>query len=376
MQSEQVYYGQVAQSPMPVLTGYADPMVGTPDFGGAYPNQSPLHSVRLSDMPTQSEYVVPTVIRKKPSGYFRALETFTLNRIPIDTQALIAEILPNPTGFGSTMWSGVLTGTKLDRNYSIVLAVIEKVTMAVLDETVRRLRDECDAHQLAVFVRRIWSVVLPMAAQQLEKFIINYHAENHAAFFKELDDEWDSEDEAREKKLDELDAELAEIQAEIDEWEAVQRGLTSDPRCDAFLRSQAEFQRKLDLVASVKVDSSTPFLPGGAIPVMPPWEHPAIRMKRRIEASLKADLEDQTQQLGAYLIPDHVTGIPVSGFCFEEVAADSQWDTWTGTGWDVDVDMENVRPVGTPELVLADMGGAKTEGSNRRLSLDALKAFQ
>ena len=321
----------------------------TPQFGAApFPHSSP-----------EVPYVVPTVVRKKPSGFFRVLETFDIDRVKFNFDEMIQAVVARPNSVVSEMWSGLLTGTRFDRNYTIVIALMEKVLMSIIDETVRRLRDECQAQQLAVFVRRIWTALLPVCAEVVEKYIEEYHATSHESFFKEVSDEWDAEDETREKRLDELDAELEVLQAEISGWESLQSHfLQEDYSARLFVHNKQLFLHRLEFVENYPVDASSKFLAdGNHVPQLPDWQHPETRRKAQVREALVADMHEALSTFEKF--DNEKIGIPVDGFCFEAgVKTDPRWDAWNTAGWTVLLPDENVVPPQT-----------------RRLSVDAFSAF-
>lgn len=342
------------------------PIGDTPQFGAApFPQASP-----------EAPYVVPTVVRKKPSGFFRVLETFELNRVNFNFDDMIQEVIGQPSSVSSEMWSGLLTGSRFDRNYKIILALMEKVLTSIIGETVRRLRDECQAQQLAVFVRQIWTALLPVCAEVVEKYIVEYHKANHESFFKDETDEWDAEDEAREKRLDELDAELEALQAEIDGWEILERNfLNDDYAARVFVHTKQLFAQRLLFVNSAPVSSDAKFIDGGKIPQLAPWQHPEVRRKAQIRDALVADMQEALAGFAPF--ENEKIGIPVDGFCFEPgVKTDPRWDAWTSPGWHVLLPEnyvaadENTAPASEAK---ATLGQFKDQ---RRLSLDAFSAFQ
>ena len=306
--------------------------------------------------------VTPVVVRKKPSGYFKVLERFQINPVSFNFNEVIDGIVNNPAPL-STMWSGILTGSKYDRNYQTVLLILERVFTTLLDDTVRRLRDEAQVQQLAVFLRQIWTAVLPVYADIVEKWIVEYHNSNSASFFKDLDtDDWDEEDEAREKRLDELDQEIEELQAEIEAWERISRNYPGiDSRAVAFAQQKLYFVQRLGLTLSVPTETATCFVEGGKMgyPTVPEWEHPEIRRKRKIRDVMTAGVAAELNDSSLYQpLAEQAMGIPANGFCFEPgVVVDPRWGSWTSQGWDVELP-EYARPT-----------------SHHRLSLDALSAF-
>lgn len=329
-------------------------METTPQFG--FPQQSP-----LMDAPSPVEYMEPSVVRNKPTGFFKVLEKFRIPAISFNFSELV-EFVVNDSERFTKMWSGSLTGSKLDKNYSILLAILEKVFFRYLDETICRLRDEMQAHQLAVFYRQIWTALLPVCAETVERWIIDYHNTNSLSFCKAIDtDEWDDEDNAREKILDELDEELQDLQTEIEAWESLQRSFPTgcDERATRFMESRLLFAQRLNLLASIPSESTSPFLDGGFLekPKLTAWEHPVRRKKLKIRDMLQAALEMELNSDGFFSSENDVAmGVPASGFCFEPgVVCDQRWETWTSPGWLVDEQHNNQLP--------------------HRLSLDALSAF-
>ena len=314
-------------------------------------------------------HVVPVVTRKKPSGFFKALEKFTINTIPFNFGEMVDAGI-NDSSHLSTMWSGILTGSKFDRNYQVILMLIERVFTALLDDTVRRLRDDAQAQQIAVFLRQIWTALLPVCAETVEKWIVNYHKENNASFFKDLDtDEWDEDDEAREKRLDELDQEIEELQAEIEAWERIQRNYPGiDPKATQFVQSKLLFAQRLNLFLSVPAESTSSFLEGGLMGPfsLPVWEHPQLRVKHKIRDVMMSAVSYEMSTLGSYQrLSEQSAGIPAHGYCFEpSVVLDSRWETAVPSGWVVDL---------PPDENYAAMNNKQS--SSHRLSLDALSAF-
>ena len=330
-------------------------METTPQFG--FPQQSPLGA--------SGPAVVPTVVRKKPSGFFALLDKFVISGIEFDFSELVSSVVGCDNKSSdqlSTMWSGILTGSKLDRNYQTILLIIEKVFTRFLDETIKRLRDELKAHQLAVFLRQVWTAILPVSSESVERWIIDYHSVNADSFYKDVGlDEWDAEDEAKEKQLDELDQELEELQAEIDVWERIQRNYpsNSDEKALRFVESKLLFAQRLNLLASVSAEATTAFLDGGFLekPTIPLWEHPERRKKLKIRDIMNSAVVTELGSESYYTNgEDEAMGIPASGFCFEPgVVADSRWDSWAFPGWTVE---QQAQPP-----------------HHHRLSLDALSAF-
>lgn len=373
-----VPYYAVAQSPAPQMGTFADPMSGTPEFGAVYPQHSPVSVVKLPS--AESEFVVPAVTRKKSSGIFKVLDDYSVPETRIDIPDLVKEVLANPLNMGSNMWSGLLTGTKFDKNYMSILLVMEKIHSAILEENLRKIKDQ--AQPLSVFLKRIWTPVLASAATDIEKFIIEYHKESCLGFYTDIQDEWDAEDEEREGRLDALDAELSELQAEIDQWEIIQKSvINSDSRMAEFLRSKSQFRKQLEAIESVAVDSKTQYLAAGAKPQLPAWEHPEIREKLKIQKLLQAEVDEAIAGFSNRFpnVDDASMGIPVGGFCFEPgVEMDSRWENWRPTGWEVDLsgqqdENDPMRPMATPGLVIEEPH--KEASGNRRLSMDALRAF-
>jgi hypothetical protein len=356
----------LSESPVPF-------METTPQFG--FPQQSPLGvPVPVADVQHETEYTIPTVVRKKPSGFFQVLERFSISPIDFNYSDLVASVVNDPAQL-STMWSGILSGSKLDRNFTIMLFIMEKVFMRFLEETVRRLRDDLQAQQLAVFLRQIWTALLPVCSETVEKWIVNYHEENSASFFKEVDtDEWDEEDESREKILDDLDQELQELQAEIDIWEGMQRHYPGacDERAARFIDNKLFFVQRLNLLASIPTESTSKYQDGGFMekPELPAWEHPIRRKKLQIRDMMCASVISELGTEGMFTNDDNAMGIPASGFCFEPgVLGDHRWDSWNSPGWIVDVGdlpSENVAP---PEAL------EPAPKRHHRPSLDALSAF-
>ena len=339
-------------------------METTPQFG--FPQQSPLGmSAPLADAPSPVEFMdQQTSTRKKPTGFFKVLEKFSISPVNFDFRNLVESVVNDPSQL-STMWSGILTGTKLDRNYAIMLFIMEKVFTRFLDETVRRLRDEMQSPQLAVFFRQIWTALLPVCSESVERWIVEYHETNAVSFCKDAEtDEWDEEDEAREKIVDDLDQELEELQTEIDMWESIQRNYPSgcDDRAMRFMESRLLFSQRLNLLASVPGEASSNFLDGGFMekPQLPAWEHPVRRKKLQIRDMLHASLINELGMSDAmFSSEDCAMGIPASGFCFEPgVVADQRWETWTSPGWIVD-----------------DQNVHNNHQKHHRLSVDALSAF-
>ena len=210
---------------------------------------------------------------------------------------------------------------------------------------------------MAVFLRQIWTAILPVCSETVERWIIDYHSKNADSFHKDVDhDEWDEEDEAREKQLDELDQELEELQAEIDAWENLQ----PDERAMRFMECKLLFAQRLNLLASVSTRAGSNFLDGGFMekPVIPSWEHPERRKKLQIRDLMNSAV---VMELGndAYYTDgqDEAMGVPASGFCFEPgVVADSRWESMAFQGWTVE-------------------GITYKQSTEKRLSLDALSAF-
>lgn len=356
-----LFLGTTADPPMAsAVMPFVEPAA---QFGLAPQYSAPMDAVE------PDQHVVPVVSRKKPSGYFKALEKFTINSIPFNFGEMVDAVV-NESSHLSTMWSGILTGTKFDRNYQAVLQLIEKVFTALLDDTVRRLRDDAQAQQIAVFLRQIWTALLPVCAESVEKWIVNYHKENSASFFKDLDtDEWDEDDEAREKRLDELDQEIEELQAEIEAWERIQRNYPGiDPRATQFVQSKLLFAQRLNLFLSVPTESTSSFLDGGLIGQfsLPAWEHPQLRVKHKIRDVMMSSVAYEMSTLGSYQrLSEQSAGIPAHGYCFEpSVVLDSRWETATPSGWVVDL---------PPDENYAARNNKQS--SLHRLSLDALSAF-
>ena len=340
------------------------PTGGTPDFGDYTPHRA----------------AATTGVDQ----LFKALENFVPPQVSFNFTEVVGQVLAERGGLTNTMmWTGLLTGTKLDKNYKILLTLTEKALALHIDETVRKLREDQKEYQLAVFVRRFWTALLPAFGEVIEKWICGYHKQNYEGFYKDVEtDEWDAEDESREKQLDELDQELEDLQGEIEEWERIQRNyLSYDDRAALYLRSKKLFEQRILLLDAVEVDTSTKFLEGGSLrtPSLPEWEHPEVREKQRLRSLFQADFDEAciSQNLE---FDDSSMGIPPNGFCFEPgVLTDSKWDHWVPTTWEaipMDTDLENIRPLSPPgDLFESPFDKISDPPRTHRPSLDALKAF-
>ena len=361
--------GPLASSSQSYANGSAKAFVN--EFLGPSSGQS----VYAGGTPEFGEHYAQEVARDRPHKLFRVLESFKVPEVSLNAADVVSQLLAERFDFHSVMWSGVLTGSKLDKNYKIILALMEKALVSVIDETVRSLRDNHDAVQLAVFIRRLYTIQLPNCGKLVEKWICDYHAKNFEAFYREGEsDEWDAEDEGREKELDQLDEELEELKAEIENWERIERNyLAFDEKAALFIRSKRLFEQRLLLIESVPVESTSAFLEGGSDPnpVLPPWEHPEVREKHRLRAVFQAELDEIISS--DTLEIDKSMGIPPNGFCFEPgVVKDSRWDQYRATPWEAIFMEEDVENLG---LAASPMGDKNASSRSHRLSLDALKAF-
>lgn len=368
----------VGQGPVESAQAGFPAIGGTPEFGD-------IHPAPPANRPIVRECSSHRGGDNKLCFFFKVLESFVVPEVSLDAAEIVSQALSSKFPTDSVMWSGMLTNSKLDRNYKVCLILLEKGLTSVIDATHRKLLEVTgnQAQHLVVFLRRIWTGILPVCGGRVEKWIREYNEKNCDGFYKDVVDfssssglqEWDAEDEAREKTLDDLDARIADLEAEIEQWENFQRDYAKlDHKATLFLQLKRVFRDRLLAIESVPVESTKLFLEGGSsIPSLPAWEHPQIREKKRLQNLLQAEYQ---QSLFLKSSVDEVVslGAPPNGSCFEPgIRSDSRWNRLletTLTGWNTEPIYGENFETNLPSPV---DGGNPT--SSRRLSLDALKAF-
>lgn len=312
-----------------------------------------------------SECVVPTVVRKNASGKFKDLEHNMVPTAHLDHQSIWNRLKCEHYSGPSVMWSGVRTHSPRDHCYQMILAVMEATISALVDDAVGYIRDRVASQPLAVFLRRIYSHVLPVSGRAVEDAFVEYDKRNLQFFGPDASND---EIEEKERRLDELDAEMSVLQEEISAWEILQK--QGDLRALEFARNTADFAAQLQHVESA--DMQGKFWTGGKhpIPKLDDWEHPETRYKKRIQASLEQEISEAMGAPVHSLFP--AMGVPLGAFCFEPgVSVDERWNNIRFQPWCVG-QTENSNPTQSPVYVEGDKLG---QPATRRLSMEAVKVF-
>jgi hypothetical protein len=252
---------------------------------------------------------------------------------------------------------------------------MEKVLKAIIDETLRTLRDDLNAPQLSVFIRRIWNSIFPVCGRTVEKYIVKYDAENKQYFACSDPDLVGTCDRLIEQ-LSKLDEEILATRSEIESWQKLSS--VGDERMHNFKSMKRNFSRELSRIDD---SSSSTFIEGGfaPIPQLAPWEHPETRDRNRIMSIFVSEMEDAlASAIGTFKISNGC-GIPVGSYCFDPAAeiADA-WNTPLYEEWDAELegDVPVVVTEGSPlPSPVADLT-AKKNSNSHRLSIDALRAFE
>ena len=373
------------------------PMVAPPAY-------SPIISDQFHHLPISGETpefgpnepaaatIVPNVVRKSTTGIFRILESAmpSLFPVPANTHNLVSEIQSDPLALNTQMWSGVLTNTVRDRYYRVHLSGMEKVLRTIVDETLRKLRDDLNAPQLSVFLRRIWNTAFPVSGKTVEKFILNYDTEN-SKFFKgsTVVLSVEEDDQAR---LAALDQEIAAAEAELAAWHKLLAG--GDSALKNFRAMKSNFLKELNRIDSMSVSLSTIranlstsalssntkiFIEGGAmgIPSLPEWEHPEIRAKKILVEKFTREMDEIFASTGISSVPKGC-GIPPGSFCFDPASEiDDTWLTPPYEEWEAQLVGEppSVTPLQSPLSVASVDAVPRKSAGSHRLSIDALRAF-
>ena len=309
------------------------------------------------------------VVRKTASCTFKVLETVSY-RFDL-ANSVLQEIIANPARRVSEMWTGCLTGTDRDYQYKIILCVMESILTGIVDSLVGAVKKE--AAQLAVFIRRTWMTVYPVCGKFVEDAIIEFDIENRHWLGNDSDDSavplWDSEDEERERILDELDADLAALQAEISAWETLLRD--GDFKATEFALGRSGFKQRLSAVNNI----TGTLIAGGSSSVedltrqLGEWEHPEIRREKKVQQILQSEIQEATWKFTKNA--HDCMGAPTAGFCFEPgVPIDARWNSIRFPAWSVETSC--VVPVGSPTQPRSPIS---PKNNNHRLSVDALRGF-
>ena len=399
------------RSPSRPVADYSVPSDFVADFLGKsggneqYPMNPPAYSPMISDAPALHHTgetpqfgpsvpvtVVPNIVRKSTTGIFKILECAMPSLFPvaINSSQLIAEIKADPSALNTQMWSGVLTNTPRDRYYRAHLSGMEKVLKTIVDDTLRRLRDDLNAPQLSVFLRRIWNTTFPVTGKKVEKFIQEYDSTNSKYFNgSTVVVSNEEEDQAR---LDHLDKQIAAAEAEVAAWHKLLAG--GDTSLKNFRSMKANYLKELNRIDSNSVSLSvirahlaTPdltkskiFLEGGSlgIPELPEWEHPTVREKKKLHEKFAKDMDEVFASSTRQSSVPKGCGIPAGSFCFDPASEiDDTWLTPPYEEWGAELggDPPSITPLQSPLSVTSVESVPKKTTGSHRLSIDALRAF-
>ena len=369
------------------------PMVAPPAYSpmlaDAYQNQF-VSGETPEFGPNEPTTVVPNVVRKSTTGIFKVLESAmpSLFPIPVNTQTLVSDIASDPLALNTQMWSGVLTNTGRDRYYRVHLSGMEKVLRTIVDETLRKLRDDLNAPQLSVFLRRIWNTAFPVSGKKVEKFIVDYDTEK-SKYFNGSTTVLEDNDQAR---IVQLDNQIAAAEAEIAAWHKLLA--SGDTMLTNFRAMKSNFFKEINRIDSSSVSLSVIrsnlssgelasngkiFVEGGSmgIPELPDWEHPEIRAKKNLLDKFTKDMDEIFGSTGMHSVPKGC-GIPPGSFCFDPAAEiDDTWMTPPYEEWEAQLVGEppSITPLKSPLSVASAEHVPRKSGGSHRLSIDALRAF-
>jgi hypothetical protein len=393
---------QVYSGPTDFVSEFLGQSGGNEHYSMAPPAFSPMLADQyVGESPNfgsnSAQTVVPNVVRKSTTGIFKVLETAmpSLFPVPISTSTLVSEIKADPSALITQMWSGVLSNTSRDQFYRVHLSGMEKVLKSIVDETLRRLRDDLNAPQLSVFLRRIWNTTFPVTGKRVEKFIVDYD-KNNSKFFNGSNAIISIQEDDK-AYLASLDARIATAEAEIAAWHKLLAH--GDTRLKNFRSMKSNYTKEINRIdtntssislstiranlATADLVKSKIFLEGGSlgIPELPEWEHPVVRAKKLLIDKFTKDMNEvfasSTGSLTTVSVQPSGCGIPPGSFCFDPAAEiDESWLTPTYEEWDAQLSGEppiSITPLQSP---LSDGIPTKSGRPNsHRLSLDALRAF-
>ena len=312
----------------------------------------------------------PVVTRRNVSGVFKVLESLSY---PLFFQMeSVKAIQTNAQRRVSVMWTGVCTRNERDSQYQLILTVMEVVLTSLVDELVRKVKElggSNASNQLPILIRRTWVTIYPIASKAVEDAVIQYDLDNQGWLGGPKDDDesgiplWDEEDEARERVLDDLDADLLALRGEIDAWENLLKN--GDYQATDFAIGRSEFANKLQSVTRQIVQTTNTYIEGGSVSVaeltaqMSQWEHPQLRRKKKILATLNEEIREAKSAI----VPNTsgAMGFPAGGFCFEpSIPVDDRWNTVRFAPW----------AVTTPAIPVE-----KRNDPDTRRSVDAFRVF-